>query len=115
MSGAGNRRKGHSFERKIAQDFREAGFHDAKTKREARGGDWSQTDDGVDLVDTGKWAVQVKCMKDYCPVSTIEEIHCDSPMSPFVITSADRKPVMAILPWEVLKDLIRNDQATRKN
>lgn len=110
------RTKGHAYERKIAVDFQEMGF-DAITKRAARGGDWSTTDDGIDLVGTEPFAVQVKRYRDYVPVNTIEEIHpgtlhdglgfaVDSEV-PILITKADHKPAMAVLPWEELQKLIR--------
>lgn len=35
MSGAANRRRGHNLEREIARQFREIGYHGAKTTREA--------------------------------------------------------------------------------
>jgi len=118
------RTKGHAYERKIAVDFQEMGF-DAITKRAARGGDWSTTDDGIDLVGTEPFAVQVKRYRDYVPVNTIEEINCwakdkqpvsgfgvqvsgpDYPMVPLLITKADHKPAMAVLPWSELMKLIR--------
>jgi len=134
------RTKGHAYERKIAVDFQEMGF-DAITKRAARGGDWSTTDDGIDLVGTEPFAVQVKRYRDYVPVNTIEEIQTtkeaalppiginvatgglawlgddgrlsDKPTTrlseyiPLLITKADHKPAMAVLPWDELKKLIR--------
>lgn len=99
-----NRAKGHSFEREIAAEFRELGFKDAKTTRAARGGDWSQSDNGIDLVGTGKYAVQCKRLANYASVNTIEEVQGSSPL---LLTKANGKPTMAVLPWEDLKELIR--------
>lgn len=98
------------------------------TKRAARGGDWSTTDDGIDIVNVSPYAVQCKRYKDYAPISKIEEIvvkksvECiydvdDNLVSaealsiPILITKADRKPTMAVLPWEELKKLIRDASA----
>lgn len=102
------RQKGHSFEREIANQFREElGFTDCQTTRNARGGNWAQTDDGSDLVGTLPWKVQCKRYADYVPVRTIEEIVHD-PLSeiPLLLTKCDNGPTMAVLPWAELKKLI---------
>lgn len=124
------RLKGHTFEREIARQFQEMGFTDAKTTRAARGGDWSHTDDGTDLVGTEPFAVQCKRLQGYCSVNTIEEIKpghrtdaaifkfsqhpskdviCTGLIEkiPLVLTKANNKETMAILPWSELKKLIR--------
>ncbi len=110
MSPINSRQKGHAYERKIAVDFQEMGF-DAITKRAARGGDFSISDDGIDLVGTEPFAVQVKRYRDYVPVNTIEEIQDpDGPLGlavPLLITKADHKPAMAVLPWNELQKLIK--------
>lgn len=118
------RQKGHSYERKIAVDFQEMGF-DAITKRAARGGDWSTSDDGIDLVGTEPFAVQVKRYRDYVPINTIEEINCwpkdnspvhgfgvqvtgpDYPMIPLLITKKDHGEAMCVLPWSEMKKIIK--------
>lgn len=105
-----SRQKGHSWERFCAAEFRELGFKDCITKREARGGDWQYPDDGRDLVRTPGFAIQCKRLHSYVPVSTIEEI-IDYPMEKetrIVITKADNKDAMAILPWKNLKQLIKD-------
>lgn len=106
-----NRTKGHSFERQIAKEMRELGWKDCITKRQARGGDWSLSDDGRDLVGTPGLAIQTKRMAAYCSVTTIEEI-IDYPKENeirIVVTKANNKPTMCILPWEDLKKLIAKD------
>lgn len=119
MSGRLSRTKGHSFERQLAQDFREMGWDDCITTREAKGGNWSESDGGIDLRWTAPFLVQCKRRKDYVPVSTIEEvqysvitaidgIRCKPAEIPLVITKADRKPAMAILRWEDLQLLIKD-------
>ena len=77
--------------------------------RESRLGNWSRTDDGRDVVGTPGFAIQVKSRRDYCPVSTIEEITVypkENEMR-LVVTKANNKEVMAIIPWEDLKLLIK--------
>lgn len=100
-----SRVKGHTFERLCAREFRDMGFKDAKTKRQARGGDWSTTDDGIDLVGTGKFLVQCKCLQNYVSVNTIEEVKGEG--IPIVVTKANSKEPMAILPWNDLKHMIQ--------
>jgi len=138
-----SRQKGHAWERKIAQEMREIGFSDCITKREARGGDWSTTDDGIDLINTGPFAIQCKRLKHYVPVNTIEEIKQKEEMHssaffpfgidkktgrmvqakdslpsnffdciPLLLTKADHKPIMAVIPWEELKKLISKKDKT---
>ena len=103
-----NRQKGHSFERQMAAEFRELGF-DCMTKRAARGGDWTFTDDGTDLVGTKPFAVQCKRLANYVSVNAIEEIvkYDLENEIPLLLTKANGKPTMAILPWSELKKLIR--------
>lgn len=138
ISAKGRRVKGHAFERKIAVDFQEMGF-DAITKRASRGGDWSTSDEGIDLVGTEPFAVQCKRYADYVPVGTIEEIqtktfcpprirydyarktderacmNCDHlpedhpEQIPLLLTKKDNGPTMAVLPWEELQKLIRGN------
>jgi Holliday junction resolvase len=102
------RTKGHSFERQIAKELRELGFKNAQTMRASRGGDWSHTDDGRDIVGTPHLAIQCKRMKDYCPVSTIEEIvkYPKEEEIRIVVTKANNKETMCILSWEDFKELI---------
>lgn len=94
-----NRTKGHNFEREIAQDFRSIGYTDAKRNLE-----YNEGDTGTDLVGTGNFRVQCKSRKNYVSVNTIEEISIDSDgLSPLLITKANNKEPMAILPWRILK------------
>ena len=134
------RQKGHDLERSVAKDFQEIGYTQAITKRKARGGDWSVSDDGGDLVHTGDFVVQCKRLRNYVSVNTIEEIKVQeehqSPMCgidmrtgkivystdkgfslepkkiitskiPLLISQANNKPAMAVLPWKDLKEILR--------
>lgn len=99
------RRKGHDFEREIARDFQKIGFPDARRHLEYH----SRDANGVDLQGTGPYAVQVKRHKQYAPITAIEEIATlgNIGLRPLLITKADNKPTMAVLPWEDLKELIK--------
>jgi hypothetical protein len=104
--GKRSRTKGHTFERQIAEEFREIGFPDAQTTRATSGGNWQHSDEGIDLAFTGDYFVQVKRFKTYRSVETINEID-PALTNRILITKADRKPAMAVMRWDDLKELIR--------
>lgn len=132
LSPAGRRAKGHAFERIIAQDFQELGW-DCMTTRAAKGGNWCASDNGIDLFGTEPFAIQCKRFKDYAPISCIEEVDCwaadhdprvarsgvyqetnrNYPAIPLLLTKADSKETMAVLPWTELKKLIRDAYGKR--
>lgn len=136
MSGKHSRTKGHNFEREVARQFQELGWEDAMTKRAARGGDWSTTDDGIDIVNVEPFAVQCKRLATYVSINTIQEIvldrycprddqgfaacidednciGCNHPLDkhteqiPLLLTKANNKPTMAVLPWEELQKILK--------
>lgn len=98
------RRKGHNFERAIAQQLRPI-FPKVRRKLEY------QIDQciGIDLEETGRYKFQCKKLKAYAPVSTIEEVKCDQMLGdvPVVVTAGDSLPAMAILPWEEFLRLLQ--------
>jgi len=108
--GRRSRTKGHAFERKIARDFRKAGYVEAGRQLEYQEHECY----GVDLDHTGKYLVQCKCRKTYAPVMTIKEIrdeeyvakHTRNTVVPVLVTKADQLEEMAILPWSHLRQLI---------
>ncbi len=135
-----SRAKGHTFERETSHQFQEMGWKGAQTTRAARGGDWSHTDDGIDLTGTEPFAVQCKRLANYVPVNTIEEIglkpgfafvpvdpypkiHQGQPVFsdgpamsiPLLLTKADHKPTMAILPWSELQKLLKANYSSYKH
>lgn len=101
--GKTNRRKGHNFERQVANDLKEI-FPEAKRHLEYQASECQ----GVDIDNTGKYRIQCKNTKKYVPVNTIKEIKCHPTEVPVVVCKAAWEPSMAILPWEELKVLLRN-------
>lgn len=122
------RTKGHSFERTVAEWFREAGFPDARRQLEYHVKDAL----GVDLQGTEPFLVQCKRGKTYAPINAILEIKADDhakafgskrckgtfkdgdfvitkvvPGCPVLITKADRSTAMAVLPAEEFFKLVR--------
>jgi hypothetical protein len=62
---------------------------------------------GVDLADTGRYLIQCKRKKKYVNPSAIGEIQIKDPSEiPVLITKADHKPPLAVLPLDALIGLI---------
>lgn len=93
------RLKGHNFERQVAADLRRVFPDAARNLSEPRDGHT-----GVDLVNTGAFAVQCKRYRNYAPIAAIEEIN--GPGVPLLVTKADGKPAMAVLPFDALLQLL---------
>ena len=55
-----NRNKGHNYERQLVKDFKKLGFENCVTSRY---GSKMLDDQGIDLMNTGDFAVQAKCYK----------------------------------------------------
>ena len=88
MGGKMSRNKGHSYEREIANRFKEIGFPGAKRKLEYQ----ISEAQGYDIEGVGNLRPQLKRYKDYCPISKIEEVQCNGPKDiPILITRGDRK------------------------
>ena len=100
MGGKSSRVKGHSFERDIAKDFKELGYKDARRLLEYQEGM------GVDLENTGKFRVQCKRYKDYCPISKINEVPKEKNTIPLLITKGDRKETMVVMSWNDHKSIL---------
>ena len=105
------RTKGHAWERQVAQDFQELGWSEARRLLEYN----TRDANGIDLQDTFPFLVQCKRHKDYVSINHINEIQTgDDGAIPLLLTKADRKPTMAVLPWTELKKLIKQAYETEK-
>lgn len=93
--GKSARRKGHSFEREVANKFREIGWPFAKRHLESQGNIIHQ---GIDLDGTEPYAIQCKSRINYVAVNTINEVKPSKDQIPVLITQGTRKQPMAILP-----------------
>jgi hypothetical protein len=98
-----SRKKGHEFEREIAWQLRGI-FPEARRHLEYHKSDCN----GVDLVNTGPYRFQCKRHKKYASVSDIDEIQLKDRKAeiPVLITKADHRPVLAVLPFDALVELI---------
>jgi len=91
------RTKGHSFERKLAKDFRDRDiFPDAKRHLEMQ----KEEAKGYDLDNTGPYRIQCKRHKKYAPITAIEEVQCLEGEIPVLVTKPDNKPAVAVLPLD---------------
>lgn len=104
-----SRTKGHSFEREIANEFKKI-FPKAMRQLEY------QIAEGVDLSGTGPYLVQCKRFKKYANPSRIGEIKstgtddwCES--IPVLVTKADHKPTLAVLPLAHFLELVETHNA----
>ena len=100
------RRKGHQFERDIANALRVV-FPNARRQLEYHQDDAK----GVDIQGTGNYYFQCKRFKAYAPLSAITEIQCEPSFGdvPVLVTAGDNKPALACLPFEELVRLLRID------
>jgi len=81
-----SRNKGHSYEREIAQRFREL-YPDARRQLEYHEDDCN----GIDIQGVGPFDIQCKRFKKYAPLSCIEEVLPKPDRIPVLITKGDRK------------------------
>jgi len=103
MSGRRSRTKGHGFERKVAQLFREF-FPTARRKLEYQAMDI----DGVDIEGTGKLRIQCKKYKSYAPINKIKEIHHKDNTIPALITAGDREDPVIVIKLSHFFDILRD-------
>lgn len=105
MGGRTNRRKGHSFEREIAEQFRSVGFSKARRQLEYHEEDCN----GVDLMGTEPFYIQTKKTKKYVPISTISEVKCDRAFGdiPVLIAAGNNQEPMAVLPLSDFMELAK--------
>jgi len=102
-----SREKGHKFERDTANAFK-AIFPEAKRHLEYQTVSAAL---GIDIVGTGDYRVQCKRTALYANPSRIFEIRIDPArdgdhLTRVLVTKADRMPVLAVLPFEKLMELI---------
>jgi len=99
------RTKGHSFERAVAQAFR-CVYPNARRHLEYQDEECT----GVDLAHVGPFRVQCKKLKGYAPISCIEEAEHDRDFGeiPLLVTAADGKEAMAVLPLDALLTLLKD-------
>ena len=82
--GRSARRKGHQFERDIANEFRSV-FPDARRAVED-----PVVGEGIDITNTGPIAIQCKRFKGPIPMSHLEEVKQRSGRIPLLVSKSDR-------------------------
>lgn len=106
-----SRVKGHSFERTVANKLKEI-FPNARRLLEYQ----SACANGVDIANTEPYFFQCKKLKKYAQIKAIEEVKCDEALGdiPVLVTAGDGKPIMAVLPFEHLLELIQLAESSRQ-
>lgn len=94
-----SRTKGHSYERTVAKQLRHI-FPDVGRQLEYQEDECN----GVDLKNTGVFKIQCKRLKKYSPITAIEEVKTEG--IPVLVTRADNKPSMAVIPFDKLIELM---------
>lgn len=105
--GAKNRAKGHDFERKVVNAFRNAGWLTAKRHLEFQAAECK----GYDLDNTTPFYVQCKHLRDYASISVLNTV--DAPRSgvPVLVTKPADGPTVVCLHF---KDFIRMARALKR-
>lgn len=102
------RNKGREFELKIA------GLLKALFPRVKRHLEFQQSEAmGFDLDNTGRYRIQCKRFKSYAPITCIEEVKSDGLGLdvPVLVTAADNKPIMAVIPFDEFVRLVRESRS----
>lgn len=106
LSGKSCRQKGHSFERWVAQRFREV-YKDAKRHLEYQASEAN----GVDVVNVGPYLVQCKRNRGYAAINKIKEIKVD-PIEggvPILITKGDNEEPLVVFSFEHFLELLKKN------
>lgn len=108
QNGKYSRRKGHQFERDIANQLKDI-FPEARRQLEYHSADAN----GVDIQNTESFFFQCKKYKSYVPCTKINEIRCDRSLGevPILVTAGDNLEPLAVLPFKDLLNLIREATA----
>lgn len=104
LGGAGCRRKGHSFEREVAQGFRRVGFPKAMRHLEFQA---QEAAHGVDLSHVEPYLVQCKRNRKYTSLSNFTAIPNPYGLGvPVLVTKGDNLPAVACIPFDYFLDLL---------
>ena len=106
MKRRNSRRKGHSFERLVANLLKPL-YPNARRHLEFQVGEAN----GVDISNTGSYKIQCKRLAKYAPVTCIEEVQCCEELGdvPVLITAGNEKRAVAVIPLEEFIRLVRVD------
>lgn len=111
--GKAERVKGVSFEREVVRLMKKV-FPDAIRNLEFQAVNALA---GIDLLNTGRYLIQCKRGKNYVGVTRINEVKV-CPIEggcPILVTKADNKPILAVLPFDELLSLIKFKERHQRN
>lgn len=71
--------------------------------------------DGVDIVGTDEFKIQCKRGRKYAAITALDEVTCDRALGdvPVLVTRADERDAVAVLPLSDFLDLLRQRQKVR--
>lgn len=102
--GRAQRTKGHSYERKVAQDFRGIGYPEAGRHLEYQ----EDEANGIDLKGTGCFLVQTKAMKKQPNIPEVMlKIKGSNGTIPLIVFKIDNKGEYAVFRWKDAQSLIK--------
>lgn len=107
VSGLRSRRKGHSFERWVANKLKKI-YPEAKRHLEYQASEAL----GVDVANCGEYRIQCKRGKRYASLTAIEEIQI-CPIEggvPILVTKGDNKEPLVAMPFEHFIKLVKNQK-----
>lgn len=107
VSGLRSRRKGHSFERWVANKLKKI-YPEARRHLEYQASEAL----GVDVANCGEYRIQCKRGKRYASLTAIEEIQI-CPIEggvPVLVTKGDNKEPLACMPFEHFIKLVKNQK-----
>ena len=104
MGGKASRDRGHRFERRMAEEFRNIGYTDCIT---SRAGDKSMDEQGVDLLKTYPFNIQCKNYKQCVNYPQIFSEMPDDTNYNVILSKVKRKGTYAILTLDDFLELIQ--------
>lgn len=105
LSHKGRRKKGHAYERKVANDFRKLGWVKCKRHLEYQSG---EAELGQDLDNTYPFLVQCKAKnKAQSPNSLLDQIKEQEGCYKLGVLKIDNKGEYAIMKWSDLQELLQ--------
>ena len=102
--GKSQRTKGHSFERKVANDLKGIGFDKAKRHLEFQA---EEAELGQDIDNTHPFLIQCKAMKNFPnPRKVLDQIKDQEGAYKLAVIKQDRKGTFAVMEWEDFLEIL---------
>jgi hypothetical protein len=93
VSHAGARQKGLNFEREVANDLGHV-YPEAKRHLEYQA---DEAQKGIDISNTGPYAIQCKNLQNYVPIKTIREVQRTAENRPVLVTKGNKMEAVVVM------------------